>query len=531
MSYTALYRKFRPSTFEEVKGQDHIVKTLRNQIVGDRIGHAYLFTGTRGTGKTSVAKIFAKACNCENPQNGSPCGKCKSCLSIADGSNMNVVEIDAASNSGVDDVRDIIQEVAFSPTDAKYKVYIIDEVHGLSNNAFNALLKTLEEPPSYVIFILATTEIHKVPQTIKSRCQRYDFHRISIDTITNRLAELMQAEGVNAEEKGLRYIAKAGDGSMRDSLSLLEQCVGFYSEGTLTYDNVLEVLGAVDTDEFDRLLSGVTSGDVPKALKVIEEAINDGRDLTQFVLDFAWYLRNLLLIKSGDGLEDILDISTDNLATMKEQADKVAPFVLTRFIEIFSSLADDMRYSGQKRTLLEIAVIRLCKPQMDVDHNSILHRIELLEDAYLEGGAPTPVQMAAAPVPSEVKEGISFKERRPLPEAIPDEVKRFCSNWAQEVKKNFTEPLLGSLSKAMVSITDDYKIELIYGIDSKGDYNILSDKIEELEEKFSQSAGAKLRFALRYNDSGKSNEALYQDYIATLKQSGDSDIEIVEEDF
>ena len=219
MSYTALYRKFRPQEFEEVRGQEHIVTTLKNQIKAGRIGHAYLFCGTRGTGKTSIAKIFAKAVNCEHPVEGSPCGQCRSCRNIAAGSSLNVIEIDAASNNGVDNIREIREEVAYSPAEGRYKVYIIDEVHMLSIGAFNALLKTLEEPPSYVIFILATTEAHKIPITILSRCQRYDFRRITIDTIAGRLEELMEKEQVETEPKALRYIAKAADGPMRDALS------------------------------------------------------------------------------------------------------------------------------------------------------------------------------------------------------------------------------------------------------------------------------------------------------------------------
>ncbi len=250
MSYTALYRKFRPSEFSDVKGQDHIVTTLKNQIRADRIGHAYLFCGTRGTGKTSIAKIFARAVNCENVRDGSPCGECASCRAIASGSSMNVAEIDAASNNGVDNIREIREEVAYSPAEGKYKVYIIDEVHMLSIGAFNALLKTLEEPPSYVIFILATTEAHKIPITILSRCQRYDFRRITTETIAARLQELMEEEQVEVEERALTYVAKAGDGSMRDALSLLDQCIAFYLGQKLTYDHVLEVLGAVDVEVF-----------------------------------------------------------------------------------------------------------------------------------------------------------------------------------------------------------------------------------------------------------------------------------------
>ncbi|MBQ8816624.1 MAG: DNA polymerase III subunit gamma/tau, partial [Lachnospiraceae bacterium] len=239
MSYTALYRKFRPATFEGVKGQDHIVTTLTNQIKAGRVGHAYLFTGTRGTGKTSIAKIFARAVNCEHPVNGSPCEECATCKAIAAGTSMNVIEIDAASNNGVDNIREIVDEVSYSPAAGKYKVYIIDEVHMLSIGAFNALLKTLEEPPNYVIFILATTEVHKLPITILSRCQRYDFKRITIDTIAARLRELVDIEGVEVEDKALRYIAKAADGSMRDGLRLLDQCIAFHIGQKLTFDKAL----------------------------------------------------------------------------------------------------------------------------------------------------------------------------------------------------------------------------------------------------------------------------------------------------
>ena len=330
MSYTALYRKFRPGGFEDVKGQDHIVQTLKNQIKAERIGHAYLFCGTRGTGKTSVAKIFAKAVNCEHPVDGSPCGQCAMCQKIAEGTSMNVIEIDAASNNGVDNIREIREEVAYRPTEGKYKVYIIDEVHMLSIGAFNALLKTLEEPPEYVIFILATTEVHKIPITILSRCQRYDFKRITIDTIAARMSQLMETEHVEVEEKAIRYIAKAADGSMRDALSLLDQCIAFYLGQKLKYDDVLEVLGAVDTDIFSRMLRQVMARDVAGVLQTVEELVMQGRELTQLVADFTWYLRNLLLVKSSDNMEDVLDVSTENLIQLKEEAKMIESDMLFR---------------------------------------------------------------------------------------------------------------------------------------------------------------------------------------------------------
>ena len=343
MAYQALYRKWRPLEFEDVKGQEHIVTTLKNQIRADRIGHAYLFCGTRGTGKTTVAKIFAKAVNCEHPVDGSPCGECPTCKAIAEGRSMNVIEIDAASNNGVDNIREIRDEVQYSPTEGRYKVYIIDEVHMLSIGAFNALLKTLEEPPAYVIFILATTEAHKIPVTILSRCQRYDFHRISIETIAGRLSQLMEAEHINVEEKAIRYVAKAADGSMRDALSLLDQCIAFYLGQDLKYENVLEVLGAVDTAVFAEMLSYILKADTYACMQLLEQIIMQGRDLGQFVSDFVWYLRNLLLVKTTDDeakAEDIIDVSADNLEQLKKDSKQVDVDTLMRYIRVLSELAN-----------------------------------------------------------------------------------------------------------------------------------------------------------------------------------------------
>ena len=366
MSYTAMYRRFRPTTFEEVKGQDAIVTTLKNQIRSDRIGHAYLFCGTRGTGKTSIAKLFAKSVNCEHPVDGSPCGECASCKAIAEGRSMNVVEIDAASNNGVDNIREIVNEVAYSPTEGKYRVYIIDEVHMLSAGAFNALLKTLEEPPSYVIFILATTEANKIPVTILSRCQRYDFKRLTVEQIEERMKEALAAAGeeLPIEEKALKYLAKSADGAMRDAWSLLDQCLAFHFGHELTYDMVLDVLGAVDTSVFSKLLRCVIARDVAGCIGVLEEIVLQGRDMSQFVSDFTWYLRNLLLVKtSGDSCEEVIDISSENLARLKEEAQQIEVDAIMRDIRCFSELSGRIRYAGQKRVLIEMALIRLCRPE------------------------------------------------------------------------------------------------------------------------------------------------------------------------
>ena len=430
MSYQALYRKFRPQEFDDVKGQDHIVTTLKNQIKADRIGHAYLFCGTRGTGKTTIAKIFAKAVNCEHPVDGSPCGECPTCRAIAAGNSMNVIEIDAASNNGVDNIRQIREEVEYRPTEGKYKVYIIDEVHMLSIGAFNALLKTLEEPPAYVIFILATTEAHKIPITILSRCQRYDFRRISIDTITARLRELMDAEQVTVEDRALRYIAKAGDGSMRDALSLLDQCIAFYLGQELTYDKVLDTLGAVDTEIFSRLLRQILDKNITGAIQTVETLVIEGRELGQFVTDFTWYLRNLMLVQSSDDMEDVLDISSENLALLKEEASMVDADILMRYIRIFSELGGQIKYASQKRILIEIAIIKLCKPEMEKDYTSLVDRIDSLEKKLEKG-----VVMAA---PGSARQGVGGSAqgaqggslpKAELPKAIPEDVKQVLTNW------------------------------------------------------------------------------------------------------
>ena len=430
MSYTALYRKFRPDNFADVKGQDHIVTTLTNQIKHNRIGHAYLFCGTRGTGKTTVAKILAKAVNCEHPVNGSPCNECAMCKAIQAGTAMNVIEIDAASNNGVDNIREIREEVSYRPTEGKYKVYIIDEVHMLSTGAFNALLKTLEEPPSYVMFILATTEAHKIPITILSRCQRYDFHRITIDTIAARLDELLKVEGVEAEEKAVRYVAKAGDGSMRDALSLLDQCIAFYLGQELTYDKVLEVLGAVDTEVFSKLLRKVIRGDVTGSIHILEELIVGGRELSQFVGDFTWYMRNLLLVKTSENPEEAIDVSSDNMKLLKEESTMLDVETLMRYIRIFSDLSNQIRYATQKRVLVEIALIKLCRPAMETNLDSVLDRLRVLEQRMDERPVQQViVQQGSGKMPVETGAVQEAAGNKAPAKAAPEDLQKIVAGW------------------------------------------------------------------------------------------------------
>lgn len=521
MSYTALYRKFRPQEFEDVKGQDHIVTTLKNQIKYDRIGHAYLFCGTRGTGKTTIAKIFAKAVNCEHPVDGSPCGECPTCKAIAAGNSMNVIEIDAASNNGVDNIREIREEVAYRPTEGKYKVYIIDEVHMLSAGAFNALLKTLEEPPSYVIFILATTEVHKIPITILSRCQRYDFHRISIETITARLSDILKAEGVEAEEKAVRYVAKAGDGSMRDSLSLMDQCIAFYLGQTLTYDKVLEVLGAVDTEVFSRMLREILAGNILNTLSLLEKLVIEGKELGQFVNEFTWYLRNLLLVKSSDDVEDVLDVSSENLAFLKEEAEMIEPEVLMRYIRIFSDLSNQVKYSSQKRILIEIALIKLCKPEMETTRDALVDRIARLEQK-MEEGIPVAAVSQAAMTSAQPSAPIKKPE---VPKAIPEDVEQVVRNW-KSIMQDMSGLIRGYLRMVTLSLGGDNVLLLVTDDTVAADFLNTPEHRKEISDVIAERIGKEVEIKIAQNQTNRPIEESYVD----LEQVINMDIEIEEDE-
>ncbi len=514
MSYTALYRKFRPLCFEDVKGQEHIVTTLKNQIRADRIGHAYLFTGTRGTGKTTIAKILARAVNCTSPVDGSPCGECAACRSILAGTGMNVIEMDAASNNGVDDVREIVEDISYSPAEGKYKVYIIDEVHMLSAAAFNALLKTLEEPPSYVIFILATTEVHKIPITILSRCQRYDFKRISIETITARLRELMEKEEVRAEERALRYIAKTADGSMRDALSLLERCIAFYYGQELTYDKALEVLGAVDTDVFSGLLRHVLEQDVAGCISLLEEIIMQGRELVQFVGDFTWYLRNLLLLKTSDTgeMEDVIDVSSDNLKRLKEEAQMADMETIMRYIRVLSELSGQLRLSVQKRIMIEMTLIRLCRPQMECDTDSLADRIRTLE-RKVENGIPMQ-NISARPAEGAVQDGMPQNDRpvrkAPLPAAIPEDIKKVVESWGSIIN-HIGQPMKTYLRSARLSMDNENRLLLVASDSTHYDWLSTEEHKAEVENTISGIIGKQLEVRLELVADEREMDVNYPD--------------------
>lgn len=479
MSYMALYRKWRPDTFEEVKGQDHVVTTLKNQIINNRIGHAFLFCGTRGTGKTSIAKLFAKAVNCEHPVNGSPCNECAACRAIADGSSMNVIEIDAASNNGVDNIRQIREEVQYSPSEGKYKVYIIDEVHMLTQGAFNALLKTLEEPPSYVIFILATTESHKIPITISSRCQKYEFRRISVETISDRLMELLGREQIAAEKKAIDYVAKAADGSMRDALSILDQCIAFNIGKELTYENVLDTIGAVDIDVFARLLDCVIRLDVVGAIDLVDEVVWQGRELSRFVSEFTWFLRNVLLVKVSPEADQKLDMSAENLERLRQLAAQLETDALIRYINIFSDTSANIKYAVQKRIVLELAVIKLCKPEMETDYSALLDRVRVLEQKLENGAAGSVVsgnnngEGSSASAGVTALAGEAVQGAGAVSQELLDQI---CARLKQEGMQIGNAPAMGGaeIEAASKKLSEQLKKEL-----PEANYNELKEFVEQ----------------------------------------------------
>ena len=529
MAYVALYRKFRPDTFQEVKGQEPIVTTLKNQIKHDRIGHAYLFCGTRGTGKTSVAKLMAKAVNCLHPVDGSPCGECESCQRIAAGNAMNVIEIDAASNNGVDNIRQINEGVQYAPTDGKYMVYIIDEVHMLSAGAFNAMLKTLEEPPSYVIFILATTESHKVPVTIRSRCQRYDFRRIEYRTIADRMEDLLKRENVPATREALEYIARAADGSMRDALSILDECVSYHLGEELTLDRVLGTIGAVDTEVFEKLTEKIGEDDPVAVMELIHEVVWRGTDLTRFVDDYVWFLRNLLFLALSPGLGTQLDLTEEKVQLLTELGKRFSHDTLQRQLHVMQELSMEIRGSATKRVTLEMGMIRLMRPETDVDLSAILARMDRLEQraekAEAESirlterlqelerrpvgnvvAAPQPAAAAASepeqeePVRPEDREAMI---RREYPEATAEEILDIMNQWNEKIYPEFDRLLQDRMNRVRVVPTEEKPGEatgltvLISGEEVGGlvdDYFKDKDHLRLLQETVAKVTGRSVTF-------------------------------------
>lgn len=377
MSYLALYRKYRSKTFDEIVGQKHITQSLINQINNGQIGHAYLFTGTRGTGKTSIAKIFARAINCLNPKNGSPCNKCAVCKGLQDGANVDIMEIDAASNNRVDEIRDLRERVKYPPVICKYKVYIIDEVHMLTDSAFNALLKTLEEPPEYVVFILATTEVQKLPATILSRCMRFDFKLLSEQELEKHIKYVFKDSGIAYEDEAVSIIARLGAGSVRDALSIADMCVA-YSNNNVTYDSVVEAVGLTDRATLNMLASSIISGDEGVVLSSIDGVAKSGKNITQLSKDLVGYIRDILVVKTCKDYADILKLPKAQLSELKTLADKTTNEKLIEMLNRLSRLDNEYRFTTTPRSLLEITLVSLCHFEL-AEINELKIKVKALE--------------------------------------------------------------------------------------------------------------------------------------------------------
>ena len=437
--HKALYRVYRPKTFEDVVGQEHIVKTLKNQIKNNNIGHAYLFSGTRGTGKTSTAKIFARAVNCLNPINEEPCNECEICVDTLNDNIMDIVEIDAASNNSVDDIRELRESVKYTPSKAKYKVYIIDEVHMLSQGAFNALLKTLEEPPSYVIFILATTEPHKIPATILSRCQRFDFKRVSSKDIADRMSYICEKENIQAEDKALSLIARNSQGALRDALSILDQCMSFGND-RIEYNDVIELLGTVNIDELFQLSQSIIDEDTKKSLQILNEFIIWGKDIRNLINDLIDHFRNLMVCKVSKDLDEIISLPEESIERLKEQSKTININDLIRILNILSETQDSMKSSSNTRILAEVTMMKIAQPMFDESKEALIKRIENLEKIIESGNIKvvtvqnesetnTSPQRVQVDEPQERKEDIVYEEVK------SEDVKLVESSWKKVIQK------------------------------------------------------------------------------------------------
>ena len=437
--HKALYRVYRPKTFEDVVGQEHIVKTLKNQIKNNNIGHAYLFSGTRGTGKTSTAKIFARAVNCLNPIYEEPCNECEICIDTLNDNIMDIVEIDAASNNSVDDIRELRESVKYTPSKAKYKVYIIDEVHMLSQGAFNALLKTLEEPPSYVIFILATTEPHKIPATILSRCQRFDFKRVSSKDIADRMSYICEKENIQAEDKALSLIARNSQGALRDALSILDQCMSFGND-KIEYNDVIELLGTVNIDELFQLSQSIIDEDTKKSLQILNEFIIWGKDIRNLINDLIDHFRNLMVCKVSKDLDEIIYLPEESIERLKEQSKTININDLIRILNILSETQDSMKSSSNTRILAEVTMMKIAQPMFDESKEALIKRIENLEKIIESGNIKvvtvqneseinTVPQRVQVDEPQERKEDIVYEEVK------SEDVKLVESSWKKVIQK------------------------------------------------------------------------------------------------
>ena len=497
MGYQALYRRYRPARFEDFVGQEAVIKTLRSQIMSGRIAHAYLFCGTRGTGKTSTAKVFARAVNCEHPENGDPCGVCPTCKALAEENSLDILEIDAASNNGVDEIRDLREKVKYPPQTGRYRVYIIDEVHMLSQGAFNALLKTLEEPPAYVVFILATTEPQKLPATILSRCQRFDFGRIPAHQIIERLHVALEEGQIQAEDAALARIARAAEGGMRDAWSIMDMCLSYAQEedGGLTEELVLRVLGAADKSFLFAFADKLIDSDAAGALALIDEMMRKGREVQVFVRDVSAHLRALMLADICDEvqLSSLLEVTHEDAAEYIAQARRTSHTRLMRMLDLFLASETDMKWAAQPRFALETAALRACAPEESLQVEALVARVDELERKLREGvvaAAPAKKSAKAAPIDAPAAQTEAPEIAKEAPQGPAADAERIWQDAMRQAKQK--PQLFGMLKFGRLVSGDNGLFTVVYPRATGGAYvKMLSmaEKNAEVADYLTKAAG------------------------------------------
>ncbi len=525
MAHQAIYRKWRPMVFDDIVGQGHITQTLKNQIINDKIGHAYLFCGTRGTGKTTCAKVFSRAVNCINPQDGNPCNECEICKGIIDESILDVKEIDAASNNGVDNIREIREDVRYVSTNAKYTVYIIDEVHMLSSGAFNALLKTLEEPPEHVIFILATTEAHKVPQTILSRCQRFDFKRIQPSDIILRMKEIAHGDSLNITDDAFKLLASLADGSMRDGLSILERVVSACGN-KITVENITSTLGISASESIFKIISAIANGNVNNIIEVIDTLMSDGKDLKVFIDSLIKTFRDMLICKISDSPDDVLDYTAEDMVKLKSLADKMSFEKLSHSAAALSDTQADTRWVKAPRIIYELALIKLARPEFDSSPAALTDRLASLENKVANGAVTDTSSLndRIAKLEEKVKNGVTVasdtkempqeqKEPQkktparlysPIPQSeltADNPIVKTAKNWdnISRTMSNSAGYLRPCLLNRQITIDAD-GIIMLFKDAEKGAHDIAVMYKDKLNQVFKRSSGTDLIIKLAYEN-------------------------------
>ena len=501
MAYEALYRQWRPLTFDDVVGQEHVTNTLKNEIEQSRVGHAYLFCGSRGTGKTSTARILSRAINCQNPKDGNPCNECENCKGILDGSITDITEIDAASNNGVDNIRSLREEARFAGSMLSDKVYIVDEVHMLSTQAFNALLKTLEEPPAHVHFILATTEAHKVPQTILSRCQRFDFHRITVSDTEKQIKKIINQTGGAIEDRAIRLIAEKADGSMRDALSLLDQCLSIGS-GSLSYEDVAAFFGTDSAGSSFELLSAISEGNISSAFSVIGKIVESGKNITSFADEFIALLRNILLCKYSANPEAVLNLAKEDADAVISAAENFSAERLLQIIGRATEAQTLFRTSINPRLTFEMAVVKMANPVFDSSFEGLAARLRVLEDKIASGNFTAPKKAQEQP-----KEKAPEKKQEPVKTPINSAIfTKIKNSWSDILGTLFSSNNIAAhIALQNVSLSEENgKIAFIYP--SKDEYlsykQTISDDADRISAAISKSVGAFPDITVKYKENG-----------------------------